>query len=100
MQPSGFPAGLMLRFKAFMMDYIFIFMYLALLLSANVLLLPSLQNFFISSLAIAQFTGFLLVTLPVSLYFIVSDSRLFGQSFGKKKMGIRVVDRKGGPLLG
>jgi len=97
MQTFDFSAGVVLRLKAFMVDYIFIFMYLVLLF-VNVLLFPSLQNFFNSSLAVAQFAGFLMVTLPVSLYFIASDSALFGQSFGKRKMGIQVVDRKGEPL--
>ncbi|MCP2034344.1 putative RDD family membrane protein YckC [Planomicrobium sp. HSC-17F08] len=92
------PASVMRRFKALLYDYLLIFIYLSLLLAINVLLFPSLQGLFNGSLAVAQFSGFLMVTLPVSLYFIVSDSTLFGQSFGKKKMGIRVVDRNGKPL--
>lgn len=97
-QASNPPASVMLRFKAFLFDYLLIFIYLVLLAALNVLLFPSLQEFFNGSLAVAQFTGFLMVTLPVSLYFIASDSTLFGQSFGKKKMGIWVVNRNGKPL--
>lgn len=33
-----------------------------------------------------------MVTLPVSLYFIITDSRIGKGSFGKRKMRIRVVD--------
>ena len=92
------PAPVMLRFKAFLFDYILIFIYLVVLLAINVLIFPSLQELFNGSLAVAQFSGFLMVTLPVSLYFIVCDSTLVGQSSGKKKMEIQVVDQNGKPL--
>lgn len=78
-----------------MYDYILIICYLALLAFVNLLVFPSLQTFFAGSLVVAQVTGFLMVTLPISLYFILSDSTLFGQSFGKKKANIRVVDQHG-----
>lgn len=54
-----------------------------------------MQNLFNGSVIIAQLTGFLLVTLPVSLYFIISDSYVGKQSIGKKKVGIRVVTNNG-----
>ncbi|MFS0576840.1 RDD family protein [Sporosarcina sp. 179-K 3D1 HS] len=88
-------ATLLLRFKAFMIDYILIFVYLVALFLVSVFLFPSLQQLFTGSLVAAQFAGFVMVTLPVSLYFIISDSVIGGQSFGKKKMRIRVVDKKG-----
>ncbi|TDL32690.1 RDD family protein [Jeotgalibacillus sp. S-D1] len=91
-------AGIVLRFKAFMIDYLFILAYLIGLFLVNLLLFPSLKELFNGSLIKAQFSGFLLVTLPVSLYFIISDSVIGGQSFGKKKTGIRVVDDKGAAL--
>lgn len=91
-------AGFLLRLKAFMIDYLFILAYLIGILLVNMFGLPSLKNLFTGSLVTAQFTGFLLVTLPVSLYFIISDSVIGGQSFGKKKIGIRVVDHKGAAL--
>jgi uncharacterized RDD family membrane protein YckC len=85
----------LLRFKAFMIDYILIFVYLVIVFIFNVFLFPSLQEFFNGSPIVAQFTGFLMVTFPVSLYFIISDSKIGGQSFGKRKMGIRVVKKDG-----
>ncbi|KMK75471.1 RDD family protein [Alkalihalobacillus pseudalcaliphilus] len=91
-------ASFLLRFKAFMIDYILILIYLVVLFISNVFLFPSLQNFFTGSLIIAQFTGFLMVTFPVSLYFIISDSRIGKQSFGKRKTGIRVVGYNGEAL--
>lgn len=83
----------MFRLKAFLFDYVLILLYMLAVFVVSVLLFPSLQNLFQGSLIIAQLTGFLVITLPVSLYFILCDSTLVGQSFGKKKMGIQVVDR-------
>src|SRR3954447_26434736 len=91
-------ASFLLRFKAFMIDYILILVYLVVLFIINVFLFPSLQEFFNGSLIVAQFTGFLMVTFPVSLYFIISDSKIGGQSFGKRKTGIRVVGKNGEAL--
>ena len=88
-------ATFLLRFKAFMFDYILIFVYLSLLVVVNVFILPSLQSWFIGSLYIAQFAGFLMVTLPISLYFIIFDSVLGKQSYGKRKVGIKVVTNQG-----
>ncbi len=85
------------RLKAFFIDYIFILIYLGVILVIN-LLFPSVQKLFNShSLIVAQFFGFLLVTLPVSLYFILSDSVVGKQSFGKKVLKIRVVNQQGLP---
>lgn len=87
-----------LRFKAFVIDYVLILAYLALLLVLSLFLLPSLQEWFKQSLIVAQFAGFIVVTLPVSLYFMISDSAIGRQSFGKKRVGIQVVDKNGAAL--
>lgn len=84
-----------IRLKAFMYDYILLFLYLVLLFIVNVFLFPGLQNFFSGSLITAQLTGFIMVTLPISIYFIISDSNIIGQSFGKKKARIQVVGENG-----
>ena len=91
-------ATFLMRLKAFLIDYVLILAYLVLLFVMNVFLFPSTQELFQGSLIKAQFVGFLMVTLPVSIYFILSDSVFGGQSFGKKKMGIRVVDANGKAL--
>jgi uncharacterized RDD family membrane protein YckC len=91
-------ASIWLRFKAFMIDYILILIYLAGLFIFSVFLFPSIQNFFTGSLITAQLTGFLLVTMPVSLYFVISDSKIGNQSFGKRKAGIKVVRDNGEAL--
>ncbi|MER2169413.1 RDD family protein [Paenisporosarcina quisquiliarum] len=87
-------ATFIMRFKAFMLDYLLIFAYLVVLAIFNILIFPSVQSLFNGSLVLAQFTGFLMVTLPVSLYFIISDSVIGRQSFGKRRMGIKVVNER------
>lgn len=91
-------ATFLMRFKAFMIDYVFILVYLVILFAVNVYLFPSIQELFQGSPILARLVGFLMVTLPVSLYFIISDSAVGGQSFGKKKIGIQVVGAKGKSL--
>lgn len=87
-------ATFLLRLRAFMIDYILILAYIAILF-LTVLLFPSLKLLFTGSLIKAQFIGFLIITLPVALYFIMLDSRMIGQTFGKRKMRIKVVDQHG-----
>lgn len=88
-------ATFIMRFKAFMLDYLLILAYLVVLAIFNIFLFPSMLSLFSGSLVVAQFTGFLMVTFPVSLYFIISDSVMGRQSFGKKYMRIQVVDERG-----
>lgn len=83
------------RFKAFMIDYLLIAGYLLFLIVLTIFIFPSLQSFFQGSLVVAQFTGFLMVTLPVTIYFAAFDSLGKGQTFGKRKMKIRVVTLDG-----
>ncbi|GAB6926245.1 hypothetical protein JCM10914A_02280 [Paenibacillus sp. JCM 10914] len=91
-------ATLWLRVKAFSLDYMWILAYLGVVVIFSMIIVPSIQELFAGSLVIAQLVGFSIVTLPVSLYFIISDSSIGKQSFGKKKVGIQVVDDKGLPL--
>lgn len=88
-------AGFLLRFKAFLIDYLLLLGYGVLLVIFNVFLFPQVQNLFAGSLWLAQFTGFVMVTIPISIYFIVSDSLFNGQSYGKRKMRIRTVTEGG-----
>lgn len=87
-------ASFLLRCKAFLIDYILIVAYLISLAAVSLFLLPSVQGWFAGSLVTAQLAGFATVTLPVSAYFVVSDSA-GRQSFGKKRAGIRVVGENG-----
>lgn len=91
-------AGFFLRCKAFFFDYLLILGYFLLLMAVNMFLFPSLQMLFTGSPAAAQAAGFLMLTLPVSLYFIISDSSAVGQSFGKRISGIKVVNQQSNAL--
>ncbi|TFE00570.1 RDD family protein [Jeotgalibacillus salarius] len=89
-------ASFILRLRAFLLDYVLIIFYLIALLLLSLFVIPDLQHFFNgASLFMRQFAGFMLVTFPVSLYFILSDSKIGRQSFGKKKLRIQVVDING-----
>lgn len=88
-------AGVWVRLKAFMLDYIVLLLYLAVVAVIAMLIFPDLQLLFTGSAATAQLAGFSMVTLPISLYFAFSDSRFFGGTFGKKKMKIQVVGQSG-----
>lgn len=88
-------AHFIVRIKAFMLDYIIILMYLLFIVLLSVVFVPGLQNFFIHSIWISQLTTFLLVTLPVALYFSFFDSNLGRGTFGKRKSGLKVVNSKG-----
>lgn len=91
-------ATFMFRLKAFLYDDILIMLYAVALFVVSTFLIPSLQNLFQGSVVVAQLTGFFVITLPVSLYFVICDSRLVGQTFGKKKVGIQVVNQEGESL--
>lgn len=86
------------RLKAFLFDYVLIVAYGLVLAAFSMFLIPSIQQLFTGSPASAQLAGFLMITLPVSLYFILADSRLGGGSFGKRITGIRVRDMDVRPL--
>ncbi|XKE95577.1 RDD family protein [Metaplanococcus flavidus] len=88
-------AGIWIRLKAFTLDYLWIFLYLCLIVLLTMVIAPGIQGFFYGPLGNAQLTGFLLVTLPVSLYFALGDSVLFKGTYGKKKAGIQVVNVQG-----
>ena len=90
-------AGLWLRTKAFALDYIVILGYL-LALTLLFLILNRLSNAFqelFRQRVQAQFVAFLLVTLPVTLYFAISESSVRQATWGKRRSGLRVTDHNG-----
>lgn len=91
-------AGVWIRLKAFTLDYFWIFLYLCLVALLTMVVAPGIQNYFNGPVGTAQLAGFLLVTLPVSLYFAIGDSVLFKGTYGKRKMDIQVVDEKREPI--
>lgn len=90
-------AGFWKRAGAFALDYILILGYLA-----GVALLSLLVNTFFGTSqwlfadrVRAQFVAFLIVTLPVTLYFAISESSPSQATWGKRRLKLKVTDQNG-----
>lgn len=86
------------RLYAFLWDYIIILGYLFLLTGVSLLFNPLLIPLFTASPLSAEITGFVLITLPVFLYFAISEGSKSQATWGKRKMGILVADMRGQPI--
>jgi len=82
------PALVIRRIAAFALDYLLILSYLGVLVLAS-FLVPQMNPWF-RRLSTAHWASFFLVTLPVSLYFMLSEASSAQATFGKRWMGIRV----------
>jgi uncharacterized RDD family membrane protein YckC len=87
-------AGFWRRAGAFALDYIIILGYLLglTLLSLLVNSLFDLNQWLFADRIRAQLVGFLLITLPVTLYFVVSESSPRQATWGKQKIKLKVAD--------
>jgi uncharacterized RDD family membrane protein YckC len=86
---------LWLRLLAFALDYIIISAYLVVLVGVGVAIAqtgagPGFRALF-SDPNSAEFTAFLLLVLPVLLYFAVFESSRWQATWGKRVLGLRVV---------
>jgi uncharacterized RDD family membrane protein YckC len=91
-------AGLHTRIIAFLFDYIILAAYLLLIIGLGAAMnafFPQAARSLFSTAFSSQLTGFLLVTLPISLYFAISESSRWQASWGKRRRGLRVVDLAG-----
>ncbi|WP_054028822.1 RDD family protein [Bacillus sp. FJAT-28004] len=86
------------RLIAFLWDYVIILGYLFLLFGVSFLVKPLLIPLFMASPLSGEITGFLLITLPVYLYFALSEGSKSQATWGKQKMGIVVTDLIGQPI--
>ncbi|TCZ74704.1 RDD family protein [Paenibacillus albiflavus] len=86
------------RLLAFLWDYILISVYICFLVIIFIVARPLLIPLFTLNPLIAELSGFLLITLPVYLYFAISESTKLQGSWGKRKMGIAVANLNGNPL--
>ena len=90
-------AGFWRRAGAFALDYIIILGYLLgltlLLLLANTLF--SANQWLFADRIRAQSVAFLLVTLPITLYFAVSESSRRQATWGKQRVKLKVADLNG-----
>jgi uncharacterized RDD family membrane protein YckC len=89
-------AAFRIRIYAFLLDYLVIVLYGVLVVGTISFVFRSYVNpLFSSSPATAELAGFCMITLPVSLYFILCECTKWQGTLGKRKMGIRVVDGAG-----
>lgn len=79
------------RIIAFLWDYVIILGYLLLLFVLSFFARPLLIQLFTANSLSAELTGFLLITLPVYLYFSISEGGELHATWGKRKMGIWVM---------
>src|SRR5690625_7476048 len=86
-------AAFRVRIYAFLLDYLVIVVYGVFVVGTiSFVFQPYLKTLFSSSPLTAVLTGFLMMTLPVSLYFIICECSKWQGTLVKRKIGIRIVD--------
>lgn len=90
-------AGFLQRVGAFVLDYGVILVYLGAITLFSLLLnsLFSVNQWLFTDRIRAQLSGFLFITLPVTLYFAFSESSIRQASWGKQRLGLKVTDHNG-----
>lgn len=90
-------AGFWKRAGAFALDYIIILGYLIgiVLLSLLANAIFGANEWLFADRIRAQFVAFLLVTLPITLYFAISESSPSQATWGKQRLKLKVADRDG-----
>lgn len=94
-------AGLWPRLLAFALDYLILGGYLLLLLWVSVSLIgafPAFSERVGADPLLGQLVGFVSVTLPVSLYFALSEASAGQATWGKRRMHLQVSDTAGARL--
>lgn len=98
------PAGLPIRSGAFALDYLLIAVYLIVIVGLGALLrliAPSVAATLFGGPLIGELSGFLALTLPISLYFVLGEASPAAATWGKRRLGLRVLGPDGeGPGLG
>src|SRR5699024_12324705 len=86
-------ASFRIRVYAFLLDFFVIAIYgIFVVCTISFVFRPYIESLFSSSPVAAKLSGFVMITLPVSLYFILCDCSKWQGTLGKRKMGISVVD--------
>ena len=79
-------ASFKIRIYAFLLDYLLIVIYGILVVGTiSIVFRPFFTPLFSSSPVISELTGFLIMTLPISLYFIFCECSRWQGTWGKKK---------------
>jgi len=85
-----------IRIFAFLIDYLVIVIYgIFIVGTISNVFRTDINSLFSSSPVTAELTGFFMMTLPVSLYFVLCEYSKWQGTLGKRKMGIRVVNNAG-----
>src|SRR5680860_217476 len=95
------PAGLWVRIKAFGFDYLILVGYIAVMTGAVFLaelVAPSVIASLFTHRVSAQLTVFLVLTLPVMLYFVGFEASGRHASWGKQRLGLEVRRANGAHL--
>ncbi len=94
--------NLRLRTAAFLLDYLIIAIYIIVLIALSVLLGfgPLRQTFQVlfANPTSSEISAFLLLVLPVILYFALFESSSWQATWGKRKIGLRVTNAQGARL--
>src|SRR4030095_1645446 len=90
-------AGFWQRAGAFALDYLVILLYIVTITLLTLVINSQFQvnHWLFTNRVSAQLTGFLLLTLPVSLYFAFSESSIRQATWGKRKLELKVTDYNG-----
>lgn len=91
-------ASLPRRAVAFGLDYLLIAAYLVVLVGFGLLVqfaVPGLAGALFHSALAGEVTGFVLLTLPVILYFALGEASETGGTWGKRRLGLRVLSTDG-----
>jgi uncharacterized RDD family membrane protein YckC len=96
LQQTQPPAGLRVRIAAFAFDYLVIAVYLILMTTLSLVvnwIFPDILGTLFGNPSSGQMTGFLVVTLPVTMYFALLESSSWQATWGKRRKNLRVVSR-------
>lgn len=99
--PPARYAGLWPRLLAFALDYLILGGYLLLLLWVGVSLIGAFPGFserISANPLLGQLVGFTSLTLPVSLYFALSEASARQATWGKRRLQLQVSDTAGARL--
>src|SRR5664279_5491539 len=99
MQPTS--AGMGERILAFGFDYIIIAGYLIFIVAVGLVvnsLFHTVTSLLFGNPLSGQTTGFLLITLPVSLYYILFEASAWQATWGKQRKGLKVTRTDGSRL--
>lgn len=95
---SRTPAGLRVRALAFAFDYVVMAAYLAVLVAVGAIvsrMAHPIANALFGNPVSGQASGFLLITVPVTLYFALSEASPRRATWGKRRAGLQVTDLEG-----